>query len=401
MAVRRVSRPSGRPTLPPRRDPEYMTIYMREYYRPDMPEDTRKALQNAYAFFSRRGLTRRKLLTGSSAVPLAMLLERSPSTRSERLDAWQQEASRLKQLLANRQDPAALQEVRDGALALQGLLRAHNCRDVEGARLWMSCDELLRDAGVEVSSPGTIQGLQEYARRVVEWRKIDNDYCGLVEALLVEFNLYRSEHHKAWDANWRKARESIRAAYHILQGPCHQHSQNQERLARLKHQVALWTLRLMGKDAKEPESHNAKDQLELMQALAREINAPTVWWETYREEAGYFTYLYTTTGIHRYWDQAEKSLAEAQALLSTLPSPLPEYRLRLLRAEIELLLAKREPECARLRMREFINLWPYCPVVYYQRLMYHWKDAYGLELPAEVLSCPAYFNAMLTCLYEN
>lgn len=381
--------------LPPRYNSAYMRFYMRMYRKNlqerGVPEDVRKALQNTAAFFSRHHLTRRELFTGTAAIALTMLLEQSPNTNAACLDLWHQEASRLKKLLAARQDPATLQEVREGALALQGVLTAHNTKGRDAAYVWNACDELLRDVGEPGYSPRVIEYLQAYGWRVVQFWRMDRNYPKLAQALDALANLYRTESANPSDANARQATQLILGAYHVIQGPYHKRVRNQVLLAPHLHQALLWKCRLI-LDAGEPQ--HAKEDYQRLQELAQDSGLLTVLLETLLEETAYFRLRGEVV-------KSEKKLAEAETVLRSLPFSAPALDLRLLRAQINFLEDTNKPREAEKHVTDYAKVWFKFPSAYQFRHIHAWQQRFALKLDPQKVSMSVRTFAMLPFLYYD
>jgi hypothetical protein len=316
-------------------------------------------------------------------VAFLSLLERWPSGRTDQHEyAWHL-FEQLKQVFLNAQQSLPL--IQQQTHAVQVLLESTQMNAPEAARLWMYCQELLRDIGVYGDSEPSIQIVREAALQVERYWAAQGEYLNLVRAMLSHATLFQVTLNHNPEVNFRLAQGRLRGAQTILEGLCRR--ADAEAVIHLHHQIAGSELRLIHQvtDTLHPATLNR------LRELAGHIQSPLTWLDTLLQEIACL--------LPDELSQAEERLAEAKEWAAKMSNLTPLLRFSLLRREIELLFESNRRDQAQLKLYEFRGLLEAHPNVYFLHYLTRWIREYRLVPSWQGISGLVYTTPIISYLY--
>jgi hypothetical protein len=306
-----------------------------------LPEEVRKAGQNARKGLERAALNRRQLLTraaaGLSSLILRHIIDAKPLPRTGLHEGLSKHLRKIERELALGNEPRARSEAFFFPVSLLigdvGTTAAH---------LRLRRAAILRDAG----GPAAFQYAREVeegyallkgeearenlARALIGHASMDRTHKNYREAM----PRYRLSESLLRELDWRKERKSTQALLFFS---------------------ALWQHRLIMAYGDGPEAKEAKEKRSLTLTLAKQVNTPYTWVEVLREESRRCLLLKDFEGAREY-------LAAAKDQFSALPVKSDNTRMSLARLGVELSSAagwEEEAEEFATELLDLLRIHPY------------------------------------------
>lgn len=317
---------------------------------------------------------------------LLLRLAQSPEASGERRDArWRDLHALDDRLFRHGPIPAIRSEIKDAVSAIRWEILSDGPATSDHAGQYIRCLEILRDLGVEHSSE--VPRLRSYAWEVVQFYMGINDILRMSKALISYAHTWRLDNHEY------QARNFYTYPYQILRryrGP------RDLTYWTLLHNATLWKFRYFDERLAADKRYERLKILKELEKLAKDIDTPRVWLETYRELAWYWG----EGGRDR-----DRALDTHKKLCDLLARhPFPRYgRVALLRPKIVTLIDSGIPadrsEAARIVKTEFLPLYEEeDPHFYYYEPLLVWNEQLELSIdPSE----PIYGSPILTYLPRN
>lgn len=292
-----------------------------------LPVDVRNHERSARKFLSTHGYTLRGFLESATPSLISAHYELSPSGGGRNEYLYKRYLAIRKALTAGDHD-----SITDASRALQEYMIKENVLDT---RIWLGCDELIRDAGVRLT-PGmplhlAFRVLDQQCEAIIRGWVGTRDYLQAAVAILTRANLHRSNMDVPGLGRVEVATGFVRATEHILRGMCRKVDPRARNL--LLHHAVLWRCRLRIVHAREVE--NAGTDIAELHDLAGSVGSPQAWLETWRDTCTFYAHRRDRGDL----DKARAALEDANQLFSDLPVKSPWTELGLLRARIRLLEA--------------------------------------------------------------
>lgn len=302
--------------------------------------------------------------------PQAMLdfVKQSPSRSKSADDAWTWEAlDDLDRSLSfyGPQNASLRAQVKHRANSIRLCLESHTYPNSDQIRQYIRALEILRDAGAESSEELRLRRSQAWA--AVSYYLHIRDDPGLARALHAFANVCRLLGDKA--TRWRMTRWALL----LLEEPRRPLSANQMLVL---HQARYWDLRSCAEGYRDAQAKQKHDGL---LDMARMINTPLTWLQTWQELAGYNAMLGRV-------EEAEEALSKLDDLrrtihLDSMDSPT------LLRAKIELYIDRdRKDQAIDIIEREYVPAYRVNPRELFLGHLQRWGRDLGLSLPVDLPS---------------